>query len=113
MAFSKFVDNATRLADYFVPASIAADREAKKLARIFLYSHIFGPFIGVTVPLALYMLDSRPDYREFVILASVLGFWIFPFLLKYTAAYRALSILSIQNLISCILIGCYFYGGVR
>jgi signal transduction histidine kinase len=113
MAFSKFVDNATRLADYFIPASIAADREAKKLARIFLYSHIFGPFIGVTVPLALYMLDSRPDYREFVILASVLGFWIFPFLLKYTAAYRALSILSIQNLISCILIGCYFYGGVR
>src|ERR1700722_14379966 len=81
MAFSKFVDNATRLADYFIPASIAADREAKKLARIFLYSHIFGPFIGVTVPLAIYMLDSRPDYRETIILVSISCFWFFPFLL--------------------------------
>ncbi len=113
MAFSKFVDYSTRLADYFIPASIAADREAKKLARIFLYSHIFGPFIGVTVPLAIYALDTRPDYREFLILASILCFWIFPFLLKYTGAYKTLSTLSIQNLISCILVGCYFYGGVR
>jgi len=113
MAFSKFADYATRLADYFIPASIAADREAKKLARIFLYSHIFGPFIGVTVPLAIYMLDSRPDYRETIILGSILCFWIFPFLLKYTSAYKTLSTLSIQNLISCILVGCYFYGGVR
>jgi signal transduction histidine kinase len=113
MAIAKFVDYATRLADIFIPANIAADREAKKLARIFLYSHIFGPFIGSTVPLAIYIFDSRPDYRAAVLLVSILSFWMFPFALKYTSAYRTLAIISIQNLIFCILWSCYCYGEVR
>jgi len=113
MAIAKFVESATKLADFFIPASIAADHEQKKLARIFLYSHIFGPFIGATVPLAVYLFDSQPDYRATILLASILCFWAFPFILKYTAAYTTLTIVSIQNLIFCILWSCYCYGGVR
>ena len=113
MALSKFVDSATQLADYFIPASVAADPEGKKLARIFLYSHIFGPFIGSTVPLAIYAVEGSADYKSELLFASILSFWVYPFLLKYTSAYRTLSFVSIQNLIFCILWSCYCYGGVR
>ena len=113
MALSKYFDYATQLADYFIPPEIAADRESTKLARIFLYSHIFGPFIGSTVPLAIYAVEGSSDPKAAVLLGSILAFWLFPFLLKYTGAYRTLSFLSIQNLIFCILWSCYCYGGVR
>jgi signal transduction histidine kinase len=113
MALSKYVDYATQLADYFIPASLAADRETKKLARIFLYSHIFGPFIGSTVPLAIYAVERSADYKSELLLVSILSFWLYPFLLKYTSAYRTLSFLSIQTLIFAILWSCYCYGGVR
>ena len=113
MALSKYVDYATQLADYFIPASLASDRENKKLARIFLYSHIFGPFIGSTVPLAIFAFERSADYKSILLLGSILSFWLYPFLLKYTAAYRILSFVSIQNLIFSILWSCYCYGGVR
>ncbi len=113
MALSKYVDYATQLADYFIPASLASDRDAKKLARIFLYSHIFGPFIGSTVPLAIFVFEGAVDYKSILLLGSILCFWIFPFLLKYTGAYRTLAFVSVQNLIFCILWSCYCYGGVR
>lgn len=35
------------LIDWFIPAEIAADREMRKQARLFLISHLFGPFTVV------------------------------------------------------------------
>jgi len=76
---------AERPRDWFLPAPIAADRELRKQARMFLYSHLFGPFIGNTVPLAFYLLSSeagvptspfsrspspRLDYTRFVLRAT-------------------------------------------
>ena len=113
MALTKYMDYATQIADYFIPPALAADREAKKRARIFLYSHLFGPFIGSAVPLAVYAFDSAADYKADVLFGSILSFWLFPFLLKYTGAYRTLSFISIQNLIFAILWSCYSYGGAR
>src|SRR3954447_16881845 len=113
MALSTYADFATALADHFIPARIAADREAKMRARIFLYSHLFGPFIGSAVPLAIFAFDAAADYRAAVLFASILSFWIFPFALKHTGAYRTLAFISIQNLIFAILWSCYCYGGVR
>src|SRR5437764_10579650 len=113
MALSKYADYATQIADYFIPPSLAADREAKRRARIFLYSHLFGPFIGSTVPLAVYAFDSGADHKADILFGSILCFWVFPFLLKYTGAYRTLAFISIQNLIFAILWSCYFYGRVR
>ena len=43
---------------------------------------------------------------------SITAFWIFPFLLRAGAPYNPLALVSIQNLIFCILWSCYFYGGV-
>ena len=84
----------------------------RKQERIFLYSHLFGPFLGNTVPLALYCFDPEPGFQIIVLAASITGFWIFPFLLRAFGRYYLLATISIENLIFCILWSCYFYGGV-
>lgn len=103
----------TRLADWFIPADIAANRERREQAQIFLYSHIFGPFIGNTVPISLCLFDKGIDYRVVIMSASITGFWLFPPLLRAFGHYYLLSVLSVQNLIFCILWSCYCYGGLN
>jgi signal transduction histidine kinase len=102
-----------RLVNYFIPPEIAADRDARNRAHVFLVSHILGPFIGSVVPIALYIFDPAPGYEVVVLSISIVAFWIFPFVLRAGAPYNPLALVSIQNLIFCILWGCYFYGGVR
>jgi signal transduction histidine kinase len=101
-----------RLVDWFIPPVLAADRESRKQARIFLISHLFGPFIGNVVPAALYVLDPTPGYDVAVLAASITAFWVFPPILRATGRYNLLALVSVQNLIFCILWSCYFYGGV-
>ncbi len=101
-----------RLVNYFIPPEIAADRDARNRAHVFLVSHILGPFIGSVVPIALYVFDPAPGYEVVVLSISIAAFWIFPFVLRAGAPYNPLALVSIQNLIFCILWGCYFYGGV-
>jgi signal transduction histidine kinase len=101
-----------RLINWFIPPEMSADRESRKLARMFLISHLFGPFIGNVVPLTLYVLNPQPGYDVFVLAGSITAFWLFPFVLRAFAHYNLLVLLSVQNLIFCILWSCYFYGGV-
>jgi signal transduction histidine kinase len=98
--------------DWFIPADIASDVDMRKQARMFLYSHIFGPYIGNTVPLALYLFDPKPGYQIAILAAAISGFWVFPFVLRAIGHYYLLATISIQNLIFCILWSCFFYGGV-
>jgi signal transduction histidine kinase len=106
------VERLNEFVDWFIPPDVAADRDMRKQARIFLYSHIFGPFIGNTVPLALYLFDPKPGSQIALLAVAISGFWIFPFVLRAVGHYYFLTTISIQNLIFCILWSCYFYGGV-
>jgi len=101
-----------RLVNYFIPADIAADRDARNRAHVFLVSHILGPFIGSVVPIAIFVLDPDPGYDVAVLAASIIAFWVFPFVLRAGVPYNPLALVSIENLIFCILWSCYFYGGV-
>jgi signal transduction histidine kinase/ActR/RegA family two-component response regulator len=98
--------------DWFMPPRIREDNELKQRARMFLISHFFGPFLGHTITVYLYILDPSPDYALCVLAASITIFLAFPFALKCTGWYTALAVLSVQNLIFAILWGCYHYGGV-
>jgi len=109
---AKMIAALDRVVDYFIPPTLSADRDARNRAHVFLVSHILGPFIGNVVPIALYVLDPAPGYETAVLAVSITAFWIFPFLLKAGAPYNPLALVSIQNLIFCILWSCYFYGGV-
>ena len=101
-----------RLVDYFIPADIAADRDTRNRAHVFLVSHILGPFIGNVVPISIFLLDPSPNYDVAVLAASITAFWVFPFALRAGVPYNPLALVSIENLIFCIFWSCYFYGGV-
>jgi signal transduction histidine kinase len=98
--------------DWFIPARLKENNELKQRARMFLISHLIGPFLGHTITVYLFILDPTPDYALWVLASQITVFWAFPFLLKWTGWYNALAILSVQNLILAILWGCYHYGGL-
>lgn len=95
-----------------MPKSLAGDREGANRARMFLISHLFGPFLGNTVPLALFAFDPTPGWNIAVLGASISLFWVFPFLLRRGIAYERLVLLSVVNLNFAILWSCYHNGGV-
>src|SRR5664279_2347280 len=109
---SQMIAALDRLVNYFIPPDIAADRDARNRAHVFLVSHILGPFIGNVVPIALFVLDPAPGYEVAVLAISITLFWVFPFVLRAGAPYNPLALVSVQNLTFCILWSCYFYGGV-
>ncbi len=112
MATCTSTDTLNNFIDRFIPANMVNDVDKRKQARIFLYSHVFGPLIGNTVPLALYYFDPKPGPQITILAVAITGFWIFPFLLRAFGHYYLLATISIENLIFCILWSCYFYGGV-
>jgi len=110
--FSRLVARFNRLVNYFIPPAIRADREISNRAHVFLVSHILGPFIGNVVPAAIFFFDPHPGYEVAVLALSITAFWLFPFLLRAGVPYNPLALISVQNLIFCILWSCYFNGGV-
>ena len=104
--------NTNRFIDWFIPANLLADREMRTRARMFLFSHLFGPFLGNVIPGYLFVVDPHSHGTLTVLAASITSFWLYPFALRLTGRYELLSYLSIQNLLCAILWGCYFYGGV-
>ncbi len=98
--------------DFFVPDQIKADNEAHQRARMFLISHLFGPILGHTITVYLYLLDPTSGIGLRALAASITIFWAFPFLLRLTGWYNFLAVLSIQNLTFAVVWGCYHYGGI-
>lgn len=87
--------------------------DTHRRARMFMLSHVCGPFLGNVIPLYLYFIVGiAPDFRFWIFLASVTAFWAYPFALRYTKAYKPLALISIANLNFCILWACFSYGGV-
>ena len=100
------------LLDWFIPPALKAERDQHQRARMFLISHFFGPFLGHTITVYLYWIDPHPNYGLWVLASAITIYWSFPWLLKRTGAYTALSLISVANLVFMILWGCYHYGGV-
>jgi signal transduction histidine kinase len=100
------------LLDYFIPADIQVNPEAHRRARMFMLSHVFGPVIGSSLPLYLVIMGISRDYRAAVFFFSILAFWIYPFVLRWTGRYQTLALISVQNLIFCVLWACYSFGAM-
>lgn len=98
---------------FSVPPSMASDRELQNQARMFLISHYLGPVLGLSVPAAFFAVDATPGYELVVLSASILAFWLFPFMLRRGWSYRWLVRLSIINLNFTIFWSCFHYGGVQ
>ena len=105
--------NLNAFLDYFIPEAVQNQPDMHRRARMFMLSHVFGPFLGNTIPIYLFFFAHiGADYRFWTFLISILAFWIYPFVLRATKLYHTLAFLSVQNLTFCILWACYSYGGI-
>jgi signal transduction histidine kinase/CheY-like chemotaxis protein len=98
--------------DWFIPLQLREDIDTLRRARMFIFSHIFGPFLGQTITVYLYMIDPDPGSALWTIAGAIMLFWMFPLALKISGHITALSLISVQNLIFITLFGSYTYGGV-
>jgi diguanylate cyclase (GGDEF)-like protein len=101
-----------RAIDWLTPDHMKGDMNLRKRARMFLFSHTFGPFLGLPVPLAMYLIDPAPFPHVPILAASILAFWPFLALIKlFPRRYTALALLSVTNLNFAVLWGAFHYGG--
>ena len=96
---------------FFLPSLDDVGQRDIHRMRLFLVSHLLGPFLGISVPLALYAFDPTPQMDIAVLAGGILLFWLFPILLRSGVAYRRLVVFSVANLNACIFWSCYHYGG--
>ncbi|MEM9332533.1 MAG: ATP-binding protein [Pseudomonadota bacterium] len=103
-----------RIIDQFVPQHMKDDIAAEKRVRMFLISHLLGPFLGHPITIFLLATDPYPWPHVHILGLSITLFWTFPLLLKiWPKQYSILAFLSVQNLSFAILWGSYHYGGAQ
>lgn len=100
------------LIEWFMPAHLGRDMHARKRVRMFLFSHLFGPLLGLQVPAAMYFIDPHPFPHVPVLAASIAGFWVFVPLLKcFPRQFTLWAHLSVTNLNFAVLWGSFYFGG--
>src|SRR5258708_2241718 len=98
--------------DWFVPPQARTDAATLGRARIFAFSHVFGPFLGHAITTYLYYTDKNRELPFWVIVACISLFWTMPLGLKFTGRLQQLALFSVANLTFVTLYGSYYYGGV-
>ncbi|MDA8870053.1 ATP-binding protein [Rhizobiaceae bacterium] len=100
--------------DHFVPDHMRGDIGLEKRVRMFIISHLVGPFLGLPIPVLLLTFDPAPYPHVLVLTASIIAFWLFPLALRFLPrAYVWLANLSITNLGFAVLWGSFHYGGMQ
>jgi signal transduction histidine kinase/CheY-like chemotaxis protein len=98
--------------DWFIADDVRSGSNELRRRRMFLISHLLGPFLGHPITTFLYVSDPHPWPHVHILGASITLFWLFPLLIKFFPKYYTVfALLSVQNLIFAILWGSYNYGG--
>jgi signal transduction histidine kinase len=100
-----------RLLAFFLPRQTHDVGDSHQRLRLFLISHLVGPFLGLAMAGTLFVLDPRPGPELAVITVSVLAFWLYPAALRATGRFTALAFVSLQHLSFVILFTSFHYGG--
>jgi signal transduction histidine kinase/ActR/RegA family two-component response regulator len=103
---------AAQTINWFIPDSLSLDVEARRRVLMFLVSHLLGPWLGFTVIGFLYLVDPHPGIALWVSSIAIAGFWLFPFVLRFTGKLSSLALLSVQNVAFVVLLLSYYYGGL-
>lgn len=101
-----------RMLDWFIPAHARTDEATLGRARIFAFSHLFGPFLGHAISVYLYFESHQRGFPFWVIVACITAFWSLPFALKLSGKLQLWAFASVVNLTFVTLYGSYYYGGV-
>lgn len=99
-----------KLVDWFVPRGIRGQTNIE-MARIFVFTHLFGPIIAQPMAIYLYIVSPDISFQLQVMVAGIVSFLALPFVLKYTGDINLPSMLSFVGLSAVSLFGTYHYGG--
>ena len=99
-----------RLINWFVPRGIRSQTNID-MARIFVFTHIFGPIIAQPMAIYLYLVSPVINYQLGIMVSGIYSFALLPFLFKFTGGMRIPSLLSFVGLSIVSLFGTYNYGG--
>lgn len=98
------------LLDFFVPESFTGRTELE-MARVFVFTHLFGPIIASPMIIFLYAITEQINYQLLVMVIGVISFATLPAILKYSRSMVLSALLSFQGLVGISLFGTYHYGG--
>ncbi|HEX5282403.1 MAG TPA: ATP-binding protein [Micropepsaceae bacterium] len=98
--------------DWFIPPQARTDAAMLGRARIFVFSHLFGPALGQAISIYLYFADPTHGFPFWVIVISITLFWALPVGMKLIGRLQPLAWFSVENLTFVTLFGSYYYGGV-
>ncbi len=105
-------DSLDKFIGWFIPNHVKVGSDDHRRRRMFLISHLCGPFLGQPIVMFLYNSDPNPSPHIHILGASIALFWLFPVLIRLLSRhYEILALLSVQNLIFAILWGAHHYGG--
>lgn len=101
-----------RAIDWFIAPQARTDEAMLGRARIFVFSHLFGPALGHAISIYLYFADRTHGFPFWVIVTSITLFWALPLGMKVIGRLQPLAWFSVENLTFVTLFGSYYYGGV-
>ena len=103
------LDNA--IINWFIPKKIIRGRTNLDMARIFVFTHLFGPVIAQPMAIYLYIVSPDVNFPLGVMTLGIYSFLTLPFVLRYTGNMDLSALLSFQGLAAISLFGTYYYGG--
>ena len=101
-----------RAVDWFVPAELRESTATLWRARIFVISHILGPFSAVVILGYLYGVLAVHDWVFWTLCVLCGTFWTLPFALKLMRNLFMPALFSFCALTFISVFGSFYYGGV-
>jgi signal transduction histidine kinase len=98
--------------DWFVPAALQKSTATLWRARIFVISHVLGPFSAIAILGYLYRALAVHDWVYWTLCVLCGSFWTLPFALKLARSLTKPAVFSFCVLTFISVFGSYFYGGV-
>ena len=105
-------DRLIHAVDWFVPAELQRSTATLWRARIFVISHVLGPFSAVAILGYLYGVQPEHDWVFWILCAFCGSFWALPFALKLAQDLFKPALYSFCVLTTVSVFGSFFYGGV-
>ena len=107
-----FADRLVCAVDWFVPTRLQKSTATLWRARIFVISHVLGPFSAVAILGYLYRVLAVHDWVFWTLCVGCGSFWTLPLALRLARSLYRPALFSFCVLTSISVFGSYFYGGV-
>ena len=107
-----FTDRLIRAVDWFIPDRLQSTTATHWRARIFVISHVLGPFSAVAILGYLFRVMPVHDWVFWTLCVLCVSFWTLPFALKLARNLAMPALYSFCTLVFVSVFGSFFFGGV-